>query len=106
MDLSKYEERERPQHKKKNTRKWCKGKKGREHDPVLIKRNDWLSYQHKGICHTVKRFISWNKGDRVYEDRWYCCHILKCSKCGKIIKDFPDECPDNEHNLKMYWSFR
>ena len=106
MDLSKYEERERPQRSKKNTRKWCKGKVGREHTTELVYRSHYGYYLDKYGCGIKKKFVRWGGSDRVWEDTWYCLHEVKCTKCGKVLEHAPRVCPLNVNNLKMYWTWR
>lgn len=43
----KIEEEPRTTHKKKNTRKWCKGRKGVEHDYELVEKHKFLDWSWK-----------------------------------------------------------
>lgn len=42
--------------KKKNTRKWCKGKVGQHHDKKLVERSKWWFWTHeKYTCQNCKK---------------------------------------------------
>lgn len=76
----------RTQANKKDKKKWCKGKVGREHD------------YHIGLPTWAKSgpYKEWHcdPWDTVTGLRWYCRHVMICSKCGKN-KDLPSaQCPD------------
>jgi len=51
---------------KKNTRRWCKGKEGREHKPK---------------CMPHPRFLAGSAGQNLYEG-WF---DLVCTECGKVL---------------------
>lgn len=72
--------------KKKNTRRWCKGKIGRKH--VLV-----TTRPEGKDCHWVEWQVHGRPNDPY---RWYACnHQIICEKCGKILKDsLAKECPD------------
>lgn len=64
---------------KKDTRRWCKGKPGREHQ-LDIRRSS-----HGFPCGP-----NWSS-------RYWCWHERYCTVCGKIMTTLglkPDECPD------------
>ena len=69
---------------RKDTRKWCKGKKGREHVPV-VQEDFRLNFE----CRVLFR---WRSG----EEYWHCMHHKVCSVCGKILEPtLPrEECPN------------
>jgi hypothetical protein len=83
---------------RKDTRRWCRGKEGREHRLVLVLRHD-------GFCDRRCEWVSWydyrllfrgedDEGARV---GWACSHQEVCESCGKIIRDLfqipAAECP-------------
>lgn len=79
----------RPQRRKKNTRRWCRGKEGVEH--VLETRLDkYAVYRrerdpHALICYRAE----W------WPRRWWCSHERACVNCGKILViSLEDDCPD------------
>ena len=76
-----YGERDRPFKKKKNAKKYCRGRVGREHKPVIEvnRKYGWRDYK----CGPSR----WMK------DYWICHHHEVCSECGKELK-FNVECPD------------
>jgi hypothetical protein len=69
------------QFKRKSTKKWCKGVKGREHVPVIelnIARYSWAL--NKGlVC-----------GERIFRNstRLTCYHHEVCQNCGKELNYF------------------
>lgn len=77
--------------KKKNTKRWCKGKVGREHVPEITKSN----YGYGMIC----KYPSWTirgSGERVKV--YICWHQKSCKVCGKVLEWtlYKDECPDSK----------
>jgi hypothetical protein len=78
---------ERYGHKKKNTRRWCKGKEGREHVTEL-RPSKWLQW-HK-IAGYNCGWSRWSK-----RRRWSCTHTVVCINCEKILEwQLPKEkCP-------------
>lgn len=85
-----YGERDRPFKKKKNTKKWCKGKVGREHKPVVEMNNKYGRRQ----C-GPSRWIGAN--------RWLCFHHVVCKNCKKELRFVPKVCPDNRTDRKQLW---
>lgn len=74
-----------PHKSKKNTRRWCKGKVGREHTPEIRhtgERNGWA----KG----------WVCGPRRWGLKgWSCHHEEICTTCGKLLRwTLGGDCPD------------
>jgi hypothetical protein len=76
---------------KKNTRRWCKGKVGREHVPQITGDRRWLSL---GSCRPAPDWwpkVKWRKNN------WDCRHREVCVKCGKVLREgyelAPQECP-------------
>lgn len=73
-----------PPRTKKDTRKWCKGKVGREHTPEVI-----LTPQ------IVAMYAHWGKEIPNCKDERWCNHQMICSTCNKVLKPFGREfCPD------------
>lgn len=77
------------QFKRKNTKKWCKGKVGREHVEVIE-----LDEKHYGYRR------AWGKEIRCGEVMTYypsgrkaCYHHVICENCGKELKYKPQTCP-------------
>ena len=77
---------------RKNTRDWCKGKDGREHQ-VRVQ----ISPSESGaICRWGPAY-AFGLISLVQEDvRWACCHVRLCVVCGKKTElSVPrQECPD------------
>lgn len=71
---------------KKDKKRWCRGKVGRDHSYELGLPN-WAS------SHPYKEWTC-DPWDTVVGYRWYCRHIMICTKCGRQ-EDLPsEECPD------------
>ncbi len=71
--------------KKKNTKKWCGGKEGRQHQIEIILSD---RYGTKVKC-----------GNKMFRPMWLCYHQEKCNVCGKILKYSLDKkCPKFENN--------
>jgi len=86
----------RPQRGKKNTRKWCKGKEGREHKPETVRSTFYNGpLFEKKDCHFVTHHVIKN-GERVpLPPRWVCYHDVRCTECGKVLESFlpMEKCP-------------
>lgn len=97
---------------KKNTRRWCRGKRGVEHRRAVVL-HSW--YGHKcGWVETgqwvytgppmvrgvpVPRRWAWSQRKNrewvVTGKRWECVHELQCVVCQKYLGPAP-QCPDRE----------
>jgi hypothetical protein len=73
-------------HSSKNTKRWCRGRVGREHIPVTAKNKFSLNRD----CHYVETRY-WNGNERRW---WYCIHEIVCKNCGKVLEWRVDDCPD------------
>ncbi len=79
--------------RRKNTKRWCRGKEGREH-VVVVARDSYFSDENRWKCGMVR---SWKNRD---EWVWRCFHILRCENCGKILERGDgylgqgEKCPD------------
>ena len=90
MYLPTDEESTLPHHKKKkNTKKWCKGKVGREHVLHITKGN----YGSFSECKDPRWRIY---GSEDFLERYLCWHQRSCKVCGKVLEWSLDksECPD------------
>jgi hypothetical protein len=99
--------------KRKNTRRWCRGKPGVEHQlaPAI---NSYYGKAYvcgwretgyyksvgpppvfpKGV--PVPKYRRWGKREFVVTGReWRCFHEWQCTACGKWLGPVP-ECPDRE----------
>lgn len=95
----------RPVPARKNTKRWCKGKVGREHKPAL-RVTQWLSRAY--TCGWVVN--SWRAALRGGGSKpfWECYHEEYCTVCGKIVqhwlsdkKTCPDYTEDQTHLSQM-----
>jgi hypothetical protein len=78
-----------PCRRRKNTRRWCKGVVGREHQPGIELR-PWYG----GKCGWRPLY---GRGGMVIKGEWSCQHAEVCGACGKILRDkyglTKSECP-------------
>ena len=75
---------ERKGHRRKDTKRWCKGVKGREHQLEIVL-GRWV-------------MASLASPRKCGQDTWLrCVHQEQCAACGKIMAYFLpwDRCPDN-----------
>ena len=71
---------------KKDRKRWCKGKVGREHDyQVQVRPNGW-GMRRDAPCKP------WSRQD-LY-DWWICKHALICQNCGRQEDITKEQCPD------------
>lgn len=70
-------DRIRPEHRRKDRRRWCRGKVGTEHHTAL---SVWSVYAARGIteCHQYQPGKRWT--------RWICVEQERCTQCGKILR--------------------
>jgi hypothetical protein len=74
-----------PHRSSKNRRRWCRGKPGVEHQPVMTKRG-----YHSDTDTTCRR-CPWGLRD------WWCYHVDQCATCGRVLRHYEGrECPDFE----------
>jgi hypothetical protein len=93
MYLPADEENVGPHHKKKkDTKKWCRGKVGREHVPHITKGN----YGGTSNCKDAPWFIKNKSGELKPFDRYICWHQRSCQNCGKVLEWYlpKEQCPD------------
>lgn len=74
--------------RRKNTKKWCRGKIGVEHQPVMVfdvKR----AYLGLDCAELHRRSQRWSNSIN------WCLHMLECTNCGKITKSYVliEDCP-------------
>jgi hypothetical protein len=86
-----------PQRRRKNTKRWCGGKEGREHQPETVRHHQYTQPPFDTReCHWWERWAYAN-GERVQRkpDTWSCLHAVRCTECGKYLKVFlpKEECP-------------
>lgn len=91
--------------KKKDTRKWCRGKVGIEHQYVVeVDQGGWYGW---GTCQSraeqaIKIF---NHEEQKYRRYWWprsCLHITRCGVCGKVSEHSTPlkNCPDLSDEVK------
>lgn len=77
---------------KKDTRTWCRGKVGVEHEPEIAVGRDWPATPR---CHWYSQWGLRN-GRRDWHFGYMCRHIERCRVCGKVSSHFlePKQCPE------------
>lgn len=89
MDYERYEEMPRPSiyNRKKNTRKFCKGKRGVPHQyEIQVSKHYQQRIFKVGKCY-------WYTVTSGYH--WYVCHHEKvCIRCGRADRVPKTQCPD------------
>lgn len=75
----------KPPRSKKNTKRWCRGKQGREHITEIQR---YEKYGMKTQCGPSRWGV----------EGWACQHVVVCVECGKILKMWGVgyACPDRE----------
>lgn len=82
----------------KDTRRWCKGKPGREHQPeIILPQVGWQTGNCKWLGRHDWRLIRQGRDDEATTVGWACYHEERCSECGKVLRNRwelrPRECP-------------
>lgn len=83
-----------PHHKKKkNTKKWCRGKVGREHVLHITKSNYGIKDK---CCNYAPWSVRHKNGETTPLKKYLCWHQRSCQNCGKVLEWFlsEKECPD------------
>jgi hypothetical protein len=81
-------------HSRKDKKRWCKGRVGRPHEPVIS------SDPKYGSACKIWNYGVINKGKIEPHSRYMCYHVIQCKNCGKILKWAltEGECPDSGRN--------
>lgn len=93
----------RPQRGRKDTRKWCKGKVGVEHQPETVRSPFYNGpiFADKD-CHWTSYKVYKRGVPQDFPPKWACYHRIQCSVCFKVLKDWlpTDLCPtyQREHS--------
>ena len=83
--------------KRKNTKRWCKGKEGVEHEPV-VELNKSLTHLNTIIMEREGVTFCQSHSDK---QGWMdCLHHVICSNCGKELKMCPDVCPETGNTIQ------
>ena len=84
---------------RKDTRRWCGGRVGREHQLALV-----LPVNLPGWRGACRRPLDWEMSLRRFADRpwaWRCLHAWVCQVCQKVMRPAEaSECPDRPTDLK------
>lgn len=78
-------------HRRKNRRRWCRGKVGVDHVLSTPTVSNWGVYYQERDAHRRPPCFrpEW------YPRGWICHHEVRCVACGKIMNRLRDnECPD------------
>jgi hypothetical protein len=75
----------------KDRKRWCRGKVGAEHEPVLAAPKDG-----EQRCRPRPEWAAKNPRALWHNRPWWCLHHRECAECGKVLEHFIpwDECPD------------
>lgn len=73
---------------KKDTRRWCKGKVGREHVREIREHRYLPALKRDPQCGP------WIASDGWVIQEWHCHHEVYCTVCGKVFWYDQFECPD------------
>jgi hypothetical protein len=77
---------------KKDTRKWCKGKVGRQHETALRIQRYLIPLRRSTQCGPRNgHSLFWGGGN---DETWVCYHEQYCVKCGKIDWSAHFRCPN------------
>jgi hypothetical protein len=81
--------------RRKDTRRWCGGHEGREHDLIIV-RDRYVLLWPSLLCGWRVYYRRGRPSPRPEDRHWTCHHIQKCQACGKILQRFlkPRDCPD------------
>lgn len=85
--------------KKKDTRRWCRGKVGVEHTPEIVMGQSWGKACSRG-GHYDRQTQTWN-ADVV----WVCYHVQSCTGCGKHLETVV-ECPERPADVPLLYEPR
>lgn len=88
---------EAPHRSHKNTRRWCRGKVGRLHTPVVVVPDNTSGWSRTCRAITTRAFLGVDRSPI-----WYCSHRLVCDSCGKVLKFFVS-CPDRPTGIRQAW---
>lgn len=72
---------------KKDTKRWCRGKVGVEHEIETRLESAILWRDKTTPC-------GWSYGARNRKSWFWCAHEDKCTRCGKTLWLKPEDCPD------------
>lgn len=76
---------------KKDTRRWCKGKVGREH-VFEIRKQRWAIALHRELR------CGFGQGIFADDTGWTCYHERFCVNCGKVFWYDKFECPERKES--------
>lgn len=85
---------------KKDTRRWCRGRVGRDHVPVIQLEKGTASLRRYALdpVRARCRWTMWFVGGRAITGQlhWSCGHQLLCATCKKVLEPCirPEECPE------------
>jgi hypothetical protein len=73
----------------KDTKRWCGGHVGREHERQIVLAERWAFGKTCGPTAEVYPWGSWRK------EPWVCFHEERCARCGKHLRTISwKDCPD------------
>lgn len=76
-----------PHRSRRDTRRWCRGRVGVEHEPVV--ELDAVGRRLAATDRPTCRSAPWGL------DGWWCHHRRRCARCGRVLRHSLDrDCPD------------
>lgn len=93
--------------KKKNTRRWCKGKVGVEHQAEIVLDERTVTWRtnngDRPPCYRPDWATKTRMGQRSKFWSWMCSHIEVCTVCGKILEHvLDDRCPNYTDEITVF----
>lgn len=97
-----------PKHnRRKRTRRWCRGKVGREHQLEIVLDERTLPWRTmngtRPPCYRPDWMRNTKHGSQVESWSWLCSHIERCTVCGKIVEHWLGErCPNYTSEITVF----
>lgn len=91
-----------PHRSKKDTKRWCRGKPGVEHEREM-REDRYLTTLKGRACRWVLHYVH----GRFPKPVWSCRHQWVCRKCNKVLtwRVEPEECPERVEEPKPLEAF-
>lgn len=86
--------------KRKDTKRWCRGREGREH-VLEVRWSNWAQWARSlgRTCYQEAEGTHWRAG------KWTCYHEVGCARCGKVLRSTASmyDCPrwQHEHRIRL-----
>lgn len=77
--------------RKKNTKRWCRGKKGVEHTPETTENRHFAAFFER--CRPGETVTCYMSDSARFGAVRHCFHSTVCSTCHKVLDDPAEYCP-------------